>query len=89
MHGNSATVHMRVEVRDASGAPVADASVSILRASQPVPEMAFLTDAEGGLDLGLPPGSIALTATAGTASGEVKAVIRAASDGPLRIVIDN
>ncbi len=69
-----------IEVRDAAGAPVADAAVSVIEASVPWPEMAYLTDAAGRLALSLPPGSVTLAVVRGNLRAVVKAQITPATE---------
>jgi hypothetical protein len=60
-------------VVDVEGRPVAGATVSVVWGTVPVPEMALLTDANGGFRLALPPGRFRLRAHApDSASGEAE-----------------
>jgi hypothetical protein len=54
-------------VLDAGGRPVAEAFVSVVEATVPVPEIALVTEADGTFQIGLPPGRFRLRAT--TADG--------------------
>jgi Carboxypeptidase regulatory-like domain len=62
----------RGRVVDPSGRPVRGARVVVVRSSVPVPEIALVTDADGGFGLALPDGQFTLRAHgAGGATGEV------------------
>ena len=58
----AATRHGRVI--DASGAPVADAIVSVVSGTAATPEIAVLTDTDGAFRLGLPDGRFQIRAVA-------------------------
>jgi hypothetical protein len=57
----------RGRVVEASGQPVAEAFVSVVESTVPVPEIALVTEADGTFQIGLPPGRFRLRAT--TADG--------------------
>ena len=51
-----------VRVLDARGHPVAGAFVTVVSGTAPTPEITLLTNAEGRVRLGLPPGTFTLQA---------------------------
>ena len=59
-------------VVDASGAPVAHASVVIVAGSVPVPEIAFLSDDDGRFSVRLPHGAFTFRAHGPAGTGEVE-----------------
>ena len=75
-----------IEVRDGAGKPVPEAAVTITKASEPVPEMAYLTDAEGRLSLGLPAGPVTLAVVRGARQATADAHV-AEGEGPVQVVL--
>lgn len=61
-----------IHVTDRAGRPLVGARIAIEQASGPVPEMMYVTDADGRLQIGLPPGEVRLRVFA--ASGETHTV---------------
>lgn len=70
-------------VEDAAGAPVPGAYVVVVEASVPMPEIALVADAEGGVAVNLPEGRFRLRAEADGRSGEVDVTVP--GDDPVRI----
>ena len=58
------------QVVDGRGAPVADALVTIVAGTVPMPEIALMADAQGRFALGLPDGRFTLRAHGSAGSGE-------------------
>jgi Carboxypeptidase regulatory-like domain len=59
-------------VVDPDGAPVPNASIVIVAASVPMPEIALLSDGEGRFSLRLPAGSFTLRAHGPAGTGETE-----------------
>jgi hypothetical protein len=71
-------------VLDAADRPVAEAFVSVIEGTAPVPEIALVTEADGSFQIGLPPGRLRLRATtADGRSGDVE--VSGESDEEMRI----
>jgi hypothetical protein len=71
-------------VLDAADRPVAEAFVSVIEGTAPVPEIALVTEADGSFQIGLPPGRFRLRATtADGRSGDVE--VSGESDEEMRI----
>lgn len=69
---------------DAADRPVAEAFVSVIEGTAPVPEIALVTEADGSFQIGLPPGRFRLRATtADGRSGDVE--VSGESDEEMRI----
>jgi hypothetical protein len=72
-------------VVDARGAPAADALVTVVAGSVPVPEIALLVDADGRFALRLPDGRFTLRAHGAAGSGEAE--IERPRDGSVVIAL--
>ena len=87
MAGLSTTrAEVRLAVRDKTGRPVAEASLSVVASSVPFPEIAFLTDETGVVQVFLPAGEFTFRAHG---SDGVEGTARVISDGssPIRAEI--
>jgi hypothetical protein len=76
----------RILVLDERGRPVADAAVALSRSSVPYPEIALLTDADGVVELQLPPGIFVFRASApGDRSGDLEVTSPGPADSVVRL----
>ncbi len=71
-------------MRDAQGRRISEAAVTVVAASAPVPEIAYLTDADGRIALSLPEGPVRLVAHRGGRSGACEGK----AGEPLTVVLD-
>lgn len=64
-----------ITVLDADGTRVSEATVVIVSAEVPVPELGYLTGEDGWLRLGLPLGRVCLAAHHGGKTGHAKLIV--------------
>ena len=64
-----------IHVAKGDGRPLADARISVEQAEGPVPEMMYVTDDAGTVQIGLPPGHVVLRVFSGNKSSVAELVI--------------
>lgn len=75
-------------VVDAQGAPVSGAFVTVVSASQPVPEMALRTADDGAVIVHLPAGPVVLQADHSGRQARAEAALAAGTGAEIEIVLD-